>query len=78
MGPRAGTQRRAARLVRLRQERFAEFARRYRAELTAQRPHLTELRRRARTGTVTLLFAARDANHSNNAVLSDTLRRGLR
>jgi uncharacterized protein YeaO (DUF488 family) len=59
-------------------ERFGEFARRYRAELDAQRPLLTDLRRRARSGTVTLVFAARDTEHSNAAVLGDVLRRGRR
>lgn len=59
-------------------ERFGEFARRYRVELDAKRPLLTDLRRRARSGTVTLVFAARDAEHSNAAVLRDVLRQGLR
>ena len=58
--------------------RFEEFARRYRGELGAQRERLNELRRRFRTGVVTLVFAARDATHSNAAVLGDILRRGLR
>jgi uncharacterized protein YeaO (DUF488 family) len=60
------------------QERFEEFARRYRTELRAQRERLSELRRRSRTGVVTLVFAARDAEHSNATVLADVLRRGLR
>ena len=59
-------------------ERFDEFARRYRAELGAQRERLSELRRRSRTGVVTLIFAARDAEHSNATVLGDVLCRGLR
>jgi uncharacterized protein YeaO (DUF488 family) len=59
-------------------ERFEEFSRRYRAELGAQRERLSDLRRRSRTGVVTLLFAARDAEHSNATVLADVLRRGLR
>jgi uncharacterized protein YeaO (DUF488 family) len=59
-------------------ERFEEFARRYRAELGAHRELLSELRRRSRTGVVTLVFAARDAEHSNSTVLGDVLRRGLR
>jgi uncharacterized protein YeaO (DUF488 family) len=59
-------------------ERFEEFARRYRAELGAQRERLSELCRRSRTGVVTLVFAARDAEHSNATVLGDVLRRGLR
>jgi uncharacterized protein YeaO (DUF488 family) len=59
-------------------ERFDEFDRRYRAELAEQRGRLTELRRRARAGRVTIVFAARDAEHSNATVLTDVLRRGLR
>jgi uncharacterized protein YeaO (DUF488 family) len=59
-------------------ERFDEFDRRYRAELAAQRERLSELRRRSRSGVVTLVFAARDAEHSNATVLADVLRRGLR
>jgi uncharacterized protein YeaO (DUF488 family) len=59
-------------------ERFEEFDRRYRAELAGQRKLLTELRRRARSGPVTIVFGARDAEHSNATVLTDVLRRGLR
>jgi uncharacterized protein YeaO (DUF488 family) len=59
-------------------QRFEEFARCYRAELGAHRERLSELRRRSRTGVVTLVFAARDAEHSNATVLGDVLRRGLR
>ena len=59
-------------------DRFEEFDRRYRTELSAQRERLTELRRRSRSGVVTLVFAARDAEHSNATVLGDVLRRGLR
>ncbi len=59
-------------------ERFEEFDRRYRAELEEQRERLTELRRRARSGQVTILFGARDAEHSNATVLTDVLRLGLR
>jgi uncharacterized protein YeaO (DUF488 family) len=59
-------------------DRFEEFNRRYRAELGDQRDRLRELRHRARSGVITLVFAARDAEHSNAAVLGDVLRRGLR
>ena len=59
-------------------DRFADLAERYRAELDAQRERLSELRRRSRTGVVTLVFAARDAEHSNATVLGDVLRRGRR
>lgn len=59
-------------------DRFEEFARRYRTELGEQRERLSDLRRRSRSGVVTLVFATRDAEHSNAAVLGDVLRRGLR
>ena len=59
-------------------ERFDEFSRRYRSELRAQRRRLAELRRHARSGGVTIVFAARDAEHSNATVRVDVLRRGLR
>lgn len=59
-------------------ERFEEFRRRYVDELAGRRRRLTELRRRARDGRLTLVFAARDAERSNAAVLASVLRRGLR
>jgi uncharacterized protein YeaO (DUF488 family) len=59
-------------------DRFEEFARRYRTELGDQREGLSDLRRRSRSSVVTLVFAARDAEHSNASVLGDVLRRGLR
>jgi uncharacterized protein YeaO (DUF488 family) len=59
-------------------ERFEEFARRYRAELANHRAELSALRRRAREGKVTLVFAAHDAETSNAAVLAKVLRAGLR
>jgi uncharacterized protein YeaO (DUF488 family) len=58
--------------------RFAEFRRRYTAELAAQGGKLRELRRRARAGTVTLVYAARDAEHNDAVVLAEILRRGRR
>jgi uncharacterized protein YeaO (DUF488 family) len=60
-----------------RPERFDEFDRRYRAELSGQRDRLTELREAARSGRVTILFGARDVEHSNATVLVDVLRHGL-
>lgn len=59
-------------------ERFEEFARRYRAELASHRDEIRALRRRSRAETVTIVFAARDAAHSNAAVLAEVVRRGLR
>ncbi len=57
--------------------RFEEFRRRYLDELRGQRPRLTELRRRARDGTLTLVFSARDTEHNDAVVLAEVVRRGL-
>jgi uncharacterized protein YeaO (DUF488 family) len=58
-------------------DRFEEFRRRYMDELRGQRPRLTELRRRARGGTLTLVFSARDTEHNDAVVLAEVVRRGL-
>lgn len=58
-------------------ERFAEFRRRYVCELRGQRPRLAELRRRAREGTLTLVYSAHDSEHNDAVVLAEVLRRGL-
>ncbi|HXQ85390.1 MAG: DUF488 domain-containing protein [Gaiella sp.] len=55
-------------------ERFAEFERRYRAELTAHEEKLDELRRRAREGALTLVYGARDEVHNDAVVLAELLR----
>jgi len=55
-------------------ERFDEFRSRYREELRERRPLLEELRRRARDGPVTLLYAARDREHNDAVVLEELLR----
>jgi uncharacterized protein YeaO (DUF488 family) len=57
--------------------RFEEFRRRYIEELGQRRPRLTELRRRARDGTLTLVYAAHDSEHNDAVVLAEVLRRGL-
>ena len=57
--------------------RFEEFRRRYVEELRPQRARLAELRRRARDGTLTLVYAAADAEHNDAVVLAELLRRGL-
>jgi uncharacterized protein YeaO (DUF488 family) len=57
--------------------RFAEFRRRYTEELATQKTKLRELRRRAREGTVTLVYAARDTEHNDAVVLAEILRRGV-
>ncbi|MGN6431312.1 MAG: DUF488 domain-containing protein [Gaiellaceae bacterium] len=57
--------------------RFAEFRRRYIDELRANVPRLKELRRRATTGTLTLVYSAHDSEHNDAVVLAEVLRRGL-
>lgn len=57
-------------------ERFGEFRRRYRAELSARRERLEELRRLARSGPLTIVYAARDEEHNNAVVLAELLRKG--
>ena len=56
-------------------EKFAEFARRYRAELEQEpaRGALAELRNQARSRDVVLLTATRDLRRSGAAVLMDVL-----
>ena len=56
--------------------KWAEFRRRYRAELALadRQAALEDLVEGARRGRVTLLCAARDLEHSNAAVLGDLLQ----
>ncbi len=60
--------------------RFAEFARRYHAELGAgpARSLLADLVRRAAAGTVTLVYGARDEEHNGAVVLRDAVEDALR
>src|SRR6185312_11339595 len=57
--------------------RFEEFRRRYTEELRQQRTRIATLRRRAREGTVTLVYSAHDSDHNDAVVLAGVLRRGL-
>jgi uncharacterized protein YeaO (DUF488 family) len=57
--------------------RFPEFRRRSIDELRADAPRLKELRRRARTRTLTLVYSAHDSEHNDAVVLAEVLRRGL-
>ncbi|OJU80394.1 MAG: hypothetical protein BGO11_08035 [Solirubrobacterales bacterium 70-9] len=57
--------------------RFPEFRRRYLDELGKHRPALARLRKRAREGTLTLVYAAKDTEHNDAVVLAEVLRRGL-
>jgi uncharacterized protein YeaO (DUF488 family) len=58
-------------------EKFAEFARRYRAELKESPGNqvVTRLRAEATSRPVTLVTATRDVEHSGAAVLRDVLAR---
>lgn len=54
-------------------ERWSEFRRRYAKELESQAGHLDEVRKLARRGPVTLVYAARDQQRNHAAVLRDVL-----
>lgn len=56
-------------------DKFAEFRRRYREELAADpgRQALEQLRALTERGTLTLLTATRDVEHSHTAVLAELL-----
>ena len=56
-------------------KRWPEFRRRYVAELRAQGAALAALARKSRARAVTLLFAARDADHNNAVVLKGVIER---
>ena len=57
--------------------RFEEFRRRYVEELRGERRGIAALRRRAREGTLTLVYSAHDTEHNDAVVLAEVLRRGL-
>lgn len=57
--------------------RFEEFRHRYIDELRPRRARIVELRRRAREGTLTLVYSARDTEHNDAVVLAEVMRRGL-
>jgi uncharacterized protein YeaO (DUF488 family) len=58
--------------------KYPLFRKRYRAELEQRPDLLARLAREARSGTVTLLFAAHDAEHCNAAVLRELLAERFR
>jgi uncharacterized protein YeaO (DUF488 family) len=59
-------------------DRYEGFRRRYIDELRGRPQRLTELRRMAARGRVTLVYAARDTEHNDAVVLAEVLRRGVR
>jgi uncharacterized protein YeaO (DUF488 family) len=54
--------------------RFAEFARRYRAELHANKDAVNQVEELRKAGPMTLLYAARDTEHNEARVLADYLK----
>jgi uncharacterized protein YeaO (DUF488 family) len=56
-------------------KKWAEFERRYRAELSTPeaRAELAHLRKLAKSGTLTLLYAKRDQERNNATVLKEVL-----
>src|SRR5215217_588053 len=56
--------------------RFVEFRARYRKELADHSERLEDLRRRAASGPLTIVYAARDREHNNAVVLSELVRGG--
>jgi uncharacterized protein YeaO (DUF488 family) len=59
-------------------EKWAEFKRRYVAELDAHSDAWKPILTRARRRRVTLLYSAHDAEHNNAVVLRDFLNRKLK
>jgi uncharacterized protein YeaO (DUF488 family) len=55
--------------------RWREFQRRYQAELKRHPETLKQLRAKAREGTITLVYGARDEEHNNAQVLKRVLER---
>ena len=60
-------------------DKFAEFRKRYEAELASEsgKEAMTKLRELVKRGHVTLLFAARDMEQNNAVVLRDVLMKSI-
>ncbi len=58
-------------------KKWAEFQRRYQAELERHEEALESILQAARRGTVTLLYSSHDTEHNNAVVLRDYLQRKL-
>ncbi len=57
-------------------KKWDEFQERYKTEIRGKDDLLTMLKRRAREGTITLMYAARDEKHNEAVVLKHFLERG--
>ncbi len=55
-------------------EKWKEFQRRYRTELKSHPDEVTVIKSKARAGTVTLLYGARDQEHNEAVVLQQFLK----
>ena len=58
--------------------KWADFQRRYRAELDAHPDSWLPLLEAARNGDITLIFSARDTEHNNAVILKSCLDHALR
>jgi len=56
--------------------KWVEFKRRYKKELEAKPELVEQLRRQAREGPLTLLYAAKDTRHNNAVVLKEIIAAG--
>ncbi len=52
-------------------EKWAEFKKRYKKEIAGKSELIKRIKTEAKKGTVTLVFAAKDAEHSNAAFLKE-------
>lgn len=57
-------------------DKWIEFRERYRKELKLKPDLIKPLRRKAKEGTITLIYAARDEEHNSALVLKQFLQRG--
>jgi uncharacterized protein YeaO (DUF488 family) len=57
-------------------DRFDEFRARYTAELSDRSEHLEQLRVKALSGPLTIVYAARDREHNDAVVVAELLREG--
>jgi uncharacterized protein YeaO (DUF488 family) len=55
--------------------KWKQFQRRYRKELEANHEAVDELRRKAKRGTITLIYAARDEQHNSAILLKEFLEK---
>ena len=57
-------------------DRWDEFRRRYQKELRSKEDQIKLLKRKAKAGTITLIYAARDEEHNGALVLKQFLQKG--